>query len=372
MNGGNFVSFKRVILLGGALSAYLIGAATATGQESMQFYTSHGYIGIASAIITLILFGWASSSLIVLGNKAKDSIDSVYKYYFGKIFGSIFEWFVILFLFGLVVTMISASGTIFYESFGTNRIIGSVIMTILIFLTVLLSLQRLVDVLGIIAPVIIVFAIVISIISIMNNLAGLSNAEQLLSGIEVVSAVDSWLLSSILYAAFGITVAAPFLIEMGSTTENSKTALLGGMTGTMFFVLTILSISLALLANINLVFDKGTPLVFLAEGFHPILGLIFSIIILAGVYTTGAPMFWYVTEQFRVISKKSHKIIAVPLIIIAFLGGQFLPFDELVGTVYPLTGVLGIFLFIAIAFKQIKMKIQKGKYLTQENIMERK
>ena len=40
----------------------------------------------------------------------------------------------------------------------------------------------------------------------------------------------------------------------------------------------------------------------------------------------------------------------------AFLGGLF-PFEKLVSKVYPLTGILGILLFICIFFKQISKKI---------------
>src|SRR5690606_24382959 len=112
MENRQFLNWKTIIILSGALCAYLIGAATATGQESLQFYASHGYLGIGSIIITLILFAWAASSVIALGYDTKDTNQSVYKYYFGNFIGTLFEWFVVLFLFGLVVTMLSGAGAV--------------------------------------------------------------------------------------------------------------------------------------------------------------------------------------------------------------------------------------------------------------------
>ncbi len=360
MKDGKSVSIKRVFILAGALCAYLIGSATATGQESMQFFTSHGYIGIASIIITLIIFGWAASTLITLGSELGDTNESVYEYFFGNFVGWIFEWFVILFLFALSVTLISGSGTIFADFYGMDKLYGSALMSVLIFLTVLLSLQKLVDVLSFIAPIIIIFTVIISIVSIVNNSGDILMAEQFLSEVKAVRAVDSWVLSGILYSAFGVTVAAPFLIKMGSTVANRKEALYGGLLGATIYAITIAIISFALLVNIKYIFNKETPLVFLAEGFHPIFGVLFSLILLAGLYTTGAPMFWYVCDRFAAGGSTRHKLISAILIVIAFIGGLYLPFAKLVGTIFPLTGVLGLLLLIAIGINQIKKKIKNN------------
>lgn len=360
-------SLKRIFILSGALCVYLIGAATATGQESMQFFSSHGYLGIASILITLLLFGWAAASLIALGSESKMENQSVYKFYFGNVVGGIFEWFVTLFLFGLVVTLLSGAGTIFTEFYGVPKMVGATLMAVLVYVTVLLSLNKLVDLLGFLAPIIIIFTTVISIVSIVKNMDGLLQASQILQEVEVVRAVDPWWLSGALYAAFGITVAAPFLIRMGSTAVNRKEAILGGLSGATIYAVAISIISLAVLANIRTVYDKEAPLVYLAEGFHPLFGITFSIIILAGIYTTGAPMFWYVSERFSVKDGKKKKVMPLLLIILAYFGGLFLPFGTLIGTVFPITGILGVFLFIAIAFHQIKRKVKKSVTSEPEN-----
>lgn len=355
------VSWKQVFILAGALNAYLIGSATATGQESMQFYTAHGYIGIASIIVTLLIFSWAASSLIALGNETKDLAGNAYQYFLGKIFGRVFEWFVTLFLFALSVTLISGSGTLFADFYGVSKFVGSGLMVVLIYLTVLLSLQKLVDILSFIAPIIIVFTTIISIVSIFNNFDNIFRVNELLQEVEVAKAVDSWLLSGILYAALGITVATPFLIKMGSTTQSRKEALFGGFFGAVIYSATISIISFALLVNITEIYDKETPLVHLAEGFHPIFGIVFSLVLLAGIYTTGAPMFWYISNSVVAEGTGRHKIVSFILVGIAFVGGLLLPFGKLVGTIYPLAGLLGLVLIIVMAYKQIKFKLTNRK-----------
>ncbi|MFS0575422.1 hypothetical protein AB1K83_07305 [Sporosarcina sp. 179-K 3D1 HS] len=358
MKDGNSIGWKRISILAGALCAYLIGAATATGQESLQFYASHGYISIASIVIASILFGWAGSSIIALGRDTSNTNSSAYKHYFGNVIGTVFEWFVIMFLFCLVVTLISGSGTVIAEFYGVNKLVGSTLMAGLIFITLLLSLNKLVDVLGWVAPLIIIFIIIISVISITNNMNGLINAGEVLGEIEAVRAVNSWWFSGVLYSAFGITVAAPFLLQMGLTANSHKEAFSGIWAGIVVYALTTVLITLALLANLTSVFDKEAPLVFLANQLHPVLAIVFSIVIYAGIYTTAAPMFWYVCNRISSEKTRKHTIIASILIVIAFIGGIYLPFGKLVGTVYPLTGYLGIFLYIAIGYSQIKNRMK--------------
>ncbi|HZW67964.1 MAG TPA: hypothetical protein VFF20_05100 [Pseudogracilibacillus sp.] len=359
---GRQVSWKQVFALAGALNAYLIGSATATGQESLQFFAAHGYIGIGAIIITFIVFAWAASSLISLGGEASHLEKNVYEYFLGRIFGKIYEWFVIFFLFALAVTMISGTGTIFEDFYGMNRIYGAILMAVLIFVTVLLSLQKLIDILSYIAPIIIAFTVIASIVIILNNIDQMFNAEKLLATVEVTAAVDSWVLSGVLYATFGIAIAAPFLLKMGVATNSRKEAVFGGLLGALIFSLTASFIAFSILITIDKSYNQEAPLVYLVSMLNPTLAIFFSIILIAGIYTTGAPMFWYVVNSLvSVDMSQAYKLVSFTLIVIAFFGGLYLPFGQLVGTVYPLAGVLGLILLIVMAFQQIRTLLRSKR-----------
>lgn len=365
------VNWKTIVIIGGAICAYLIGAGTATGQEAMQFYVAHGYLGIIAPIISFVVLVWSASAVIRAGYDVKDSNqdENVYKHFFGKFVGPVFEWFVVLFLFAVVVTVISGAGSIFSEFFQINKILGVGLMSGLIFITVILNLNKVTDIIGMIGPVIIIFAIIVSALSLMNNFDGLKNAGQLISSIEVGSASSSWLFSGILYASFGLTVGAPYFYKLGQegrASKNRKEGPLGVLVGIGMFVLASLTMVLAMLADIKSVFDKGTPLVFLANNIFPFLGIVFAVIILAGIYSTGAPMLWYVCDKLAQVGSKRHKIISLALTIFAFIGALFLPFETLVGIAYPITGYVGLLLFLAIGYKQI-ITISNRKVSQNEN-----
>lgn len=85
-------------------------------------------------------------------------------------------------------------------------------------------------------------------------------------------------------------------------------------------------------------------------------GKVFSIVLLCGIFSTAAPNFWTVCDKISKEGRYNSKIIAIIISILVFFCGLF-PFEKLVANVYPLTGILGILLFICIFLKQISKRI---------------
>ena len=88
----------------------------------------------------------------------------------------------------------------------------------------------------------------------------------------------------------------------------------------------------------------------------PAIGILFSIILFAGIYTTAVPMLWLSCNRLVSDEKdKKFKILALILTIIAFIGGQF-SFSALVNSLYPISGYFGIILMLCILKTQLKKK----------------
>lgn len=112
---------------------------------------------------------------------------------------------------------------------------------------------------------------------------------------------------------------------------------------------------LAILSNAPELFNKSIPTLVLADEISPIVGKLFSIVLILGIFSTAAPLLWQCTNRFYSDGTKGFKILSLIFSILALIGG-FLPFDVLVGTVYPYTGYVGIVLLVLIAIKVIKLK----------------
>ncbi len=74
------ISIIRVMKYAGAYIAFEIGSGFATGQEILQFYTSYGTMGIAGAIVSMILFSWAGGSLMKIGHLEVDNMQEYVRY----------------------------------------------------------------------------------------------------------------------------------------------------------------------------------------------------------------------------------------------------------------------------------------------------
>lgn len=346
------IHWSDVIAFGGAIMAFVIGAGFASGQEVMQFFTHLGLWGsIGAGAVAMALFGWFSAVILEDGRKLQlEDANQIFAYYCGKKIGVFFEWFVPILLFMVVSIMISGAGATVSEHYGINPNYGRIGMALFTLLTVLLGLKKLVNIIGYIAPVIIFFTMSMGIISIMKNPAGIFEADSVLKNIEISGASSNWAFSGVLYGAFSLVGLMPFTAGMGKQAKNKKDTLFGGIFGGVTFVVGALILSTGLLANIGEVYDKQIPSLAVASGIFPVMGTIFSVMLLAGIYTTAVPMLW--TAVSRVTTdetSKKYRITAIVMTIISYFGGQ-LQFGTMVGIVYPATGYMGMILIAGMIY----------------------
>lgn len=108
----------------------------------------------------MILFSYMGSVLISFGYSNKNDSDvNAFQYYCGTIFGKFLEWFIPIFLFMVVVVMISGSGATMNQYFGTPQIVGTLVMAIIVLITNYFGLSKIVDIIGYLGPITILFTL---------------------------------------------------------------------------------------------------------------------------------------------------------------------------------------------------------------------
>ena len=135
---------------------------------------------------------------------------------------------------------------------------------------------------------------------------------------------------------------------------------MGGAVGGITLMLATLVMNLAFLSDSGEVGTLAIPTLHLADNISPIIGVIFSVVLLSGIFSTAAPMTWTVCDKIVKEGSLKSKIVAGVIVVAAFFCGQ-LPFDQLVGTVYPYTGYLGILLFICVIVYVVKGKAGRNE-----------
>ena len=369
------VKVGNVIKFAGAFIAFLIGAGFATGQEILQYFTSYGLKGLLTATVMLVLFLYVSNAFITAGYKEDFKKGSeIFNYYCGKYVGGFYDFFTVLFVFMSYVVMIAGAGATLNQHYGLPTYAGGILMMILAGGTVIFGLGRIVDVIGKIGPFIVVIAIGLGAYAIAINPAGIIEGARLIDQGQIVNgncviegnkellrAGTNWFISASSYVGFCMLWLAAFLAAMGKQANSLKEAQLGVSCGAIGFTAGCVILMLGLLAHVSEVAGTQIPSLILAVKIHPGFATIFSVIILAGIYTTAVPLLWQASSRFTVEKSKNFVIATMALAAIGCFIGLALPFKKLVNIIYVLNGYVGILLIFFMLFKTITLIMKKNK-----------
>jgi uncharacterized membrane protein YkvI len=326
------VSIRKVVLLGGALCAYWIGSGFATGQEVLQFFAVNGIKGIFSALIFLIISGYFSYSLFGLGQTKKfENPYDVFEHYCGKYVGQAYIWYSLALVYGIFVVMLAGGGATLNQYYGVPTYLGTGTIALLALGTVLLGVEKLIDIIGVIGPVKIVFLVIIgicAIISLFGQPDAMTEADRLM----------------------------PTLITCGASAKNVKEARTAAIAGVTAMTAAIVLLVIGELVYYKSIVGKQVPTLAMANNISPILGSIFSVLIVVSIYSACASFILMVVRKFAVDKTKKFNIIAVVLTAVGMFFGGVLPFDELVNILYPLAGYSAIVFAGFMIYKDLRAR----------------
>lgn len=352
-----------ILRYAGTYIGAVIGSGFASGQEPLQFFASYGYWGILGAILVIILFAWYGYLFMAAGYKLQASTHQpVLNYLCGNVVGRIFDWILTFFLFGVLAIMISGGGAALNQYFGINLMVGKVIITILAVGTILFGFQSALSALGFLSTAIIVGTIAISVGTVAGNVPGITKAGDVIGGLELPQATPFWLLSVFIYVSYCVLPVLSACATIGHGEKDPRIIKKSAVIGGGALGVAVLFMVLALLSRIQDVAGYEIPFLEIARQMHPAIGFIFTLILLAAIYTTTVPILYGFSIRFAKEGTLRFTVVTVIASIVAFIAGMF-PFSTLVGTVYPLLGYIGMVVMIAGAYK---MFIKKDLKLTEK------
>ncbi|HSQ88360.1 hypothetical protein [Romboutsia sp.] len=350
-------NFKEIMKFAGTYISVCIGSGFATGQEIMQFFSAHGMISILSNMICMIILAYCGASLLEIGKTVRlKSSSDIFTYLCGNWIGGFFKIFMPMFFFCSFVVMISGAGASMNQYYGMNKNIGSLILAISAFISVLLGMNKVIDILGNIGPMIVMISVGVGILTISRNYETFCCTNQIISKLNVTKAVDNWWMASVIYSGLNLIIATPFLVGVGATAKNKKSCIWGGILGGVIFMIAAITLNLGIMSDIQNIYIKEIPTLYMADKIGPIIGMIFSLMLIAGIYTTAVPLLWSVCTSFAEEKSSKFTIIAIACTVLGFIGGR-LPFSMLVNFIYPLSGLFGIIIIGAIFIKRIKINM---------------
>lgn len=353
----------EVIKIGGALVAFIVGSGFATGQELLQYFASFGLFGILGCIIAMLFYIYLSVSFLKLGKENNiTSVNEVFFFYCGEKAGRIFEFVAFSYMILSFITFLSGAGASFHQYLGLPNAVGSLILAVASMITAILGLRKVVDIIGAVGPVIIVTTIATAAIFLIQNFGGLAEGFSVVSTLEIPQPSDNWLISGFMYASFMSLSFTPFLPMVGATANSTKNAVWGGIVGVVSLGVTIITISLAFLSDIEMVHAQMIPTLYIAGQISPFLGLFFTVIVLLGIYTSAAPMLWNFSARFAKEKTKKFNLLVITLGVVCLVSGAVIPFDVLVNKIYSFYGYIGAVFMVFMMVKQVRVHNEQKEY----------
>ncbi len=342
---------KRAFAVAGAYIAWIMGSGFATGQEIFQFYTSYGYKSYIILIINLLGFILVGPAVLKAGQEHRlDKDFNHFEYFCGKKLGIFYSWFLPINMFGSLIIMISGAGTALNQYFGINHMAGALIMAVLAFLSYAIGFERFIRIVSFTGPVIITFTLIVALVTVIRQGGDISQVAAFEDELKLRQPVPFWWLSALLYISYNLWAGSKYYSALGASAPTAKDAYNGALIGSIALLLAILLMNTAMLTEIGEVLKFGVPTLYLARQISYVLGALFSVLLILGIFSSASAMMWMTCDKFVEQGTRKGNIFSAVVAIITFILGLF-PFADLIGTIYTISGYVGLILIGCIIYK---------------------
>ncbi len=352
----NRLDLRAALGITGAYVAYMMGSGFSTGQEILQYFACYGIAGLFSILLCMALLVFAAVSFTRAGNRERfERPEQVYVYYCGKKLGRAYHYFSVVSIYLCFIVMTAAAGAAVEQHLGVSRIIGAIAVGLLACVTVMLGLNGLVNILAHIGPVMIIMVIAMGIMTLCRaDMTAAAATIRKIPEMQLLRASKSWVLASISYVGISVVWLASYLTEIGKNAPNVKTASVGAAGGVVAFYIAMLVIYVATMLNIDTLAGTQIPMLILAADISPLMSIVFSAIIITGIYTAAVPLLWQTAFRLAEEGSLRFRRVSALLAAVGTAASLLLPFNKLMNVVYVLIGYLGFLLLICVLIRPLR------------------
>ena len=354
-----------------AYMSVVIGGGFASGNEVIQFFTGYGIAGVAGSVVAAVLFAFlgmhiARISSIMQAGSHKQVLYTL----FGEKAGLVVDVVLSFFLYGVGVVMLAGAGSTLAQQFGLAPLIGSTLMTVLVIGTLCLNVRGIINLISAVMPFLLIMVLAVTVYSIYTSTGSREELNQAAEQAAIITflgaEVPHWALSGLLYASFNIAVGFPMLAVIGGLTKQPKAAALGGIAGGLGLGFLIILLNIGMFANMDRLLGVEIPTLQLANQIHPWLAMLMSLALICMIYSTAVGMFFAFSARFAAPETNRFRALSAIFALVGLALSQ-VGFTKLVGTVYPMLGVVGLILIIAIAMSWLRTRNRSDEQLASDS-----
>lgn len=331
-----------------AFAGSFLGAGFVSGQELWQFFGAFGvmgYIGLLLACALLVAIGIVLMRVLQMtGLTDCEQIMIPWEKPFLRKASGIF---MNAFLLGVVVIMTAGVGATVEQLMGIPSALASAVFAALLGIVALAGVQGMMKVFSALVPTIVVATILFAVISWFRF--GTDGILTLQPQAQSNPLMPNWFLAALTYVAYNLLGAIGILSPLGSFVQKKKTVWFGISLGGLLLVI-VAGCVLTSLTGYKTATEAQMPMVALASQLKPVLGLVYGVLLLFGMFSNGLATLVAFMEYVNQRSKRmnAHRKISMALLMIVVWASSLAGFGNLVGTVFPIFGYIGIVLIVCI------------------------
>lgn len=333
-------------------TATIIGAGFASGQEIIQFFSMYYTGGFFGIIIAGFLF--SIIGCIVLNKVYTERIKSYDEFLFpmmGYFLGRVMEFVVLLFMVCVMSVMVSGMGNIIMELTGLEFRYCVVIAAVACMLAIMTNIKGIVALSAFISPLLMTGIIFMGIYILATKDTSVFNLSD---NMRIVT--NNWFFSSVLYVSYNTILSTMILAGMLPYLKSKKVSTWSGIVGGGMLCLTALILNSALYFFYPHSITGEIPVLSIVQNNSFIMAKIYSTVLFLAMFTSAITSGYCLTERIGSKIKVSYKLIAAILCALV-IPMSTLGFSNLISTLYPVFGYLGLFLIIVIILQFIKSKV---------------
>jgi len=334
----------------------LLGAGFVSGQELMQFFAVFGSFGLIGMVLSILMFFMLGCFVMKIAKRTgitefEKIIVEKDNTWLRAIFGGVF----IFFLFGLVVVMIAGAGALLNQVLGIHIIVGNALMVVCLAVVAMWGAKGVLTAFSITVPLLILVAVISGILSLFY-FEGSNIVAQPFSGANPL--LGNWLFSTITFVSYNMMAAISILLPIASDVKEEETINKGIFQGGVQLIIIFVSILLPLILNQTMLTDVELPMLTLAEKIHPVLGLVYAILLFCGMFGSALSCLFGVTVRIGRIKNIKRNTLTLMLLVMAFIG-SIAGFKGLIAILFPICGYIGFFAMIGISmhFLSLQQKV---------------
>ena len=212
------------------------------------FFVGFGSKGLIGLLICGFLMIYTCFSLLKAGkqNDLRTNEDA-FRHFCGRYLGIFMTWYTMIMIVAVYGVMLGGVGATLEQAYGLPVIFGSGLMAFCATITLLLGLNKIIEVLGVIGPIIVILTLATAVSTILDDSLSLKEGILLSDGLEILRASENWFFSAILYAVFSLPGLYGFLPLVGATIKSNFEVKGVALLGPFLFISAMTIVVLALI-----------------------------------------------------------------------------------------------------------------------------